>query len=139
MVFERFAQYWNRDAVHFDKVIYTLIPDATVRLANLKSGQIDFAQSIAPSDIVKIEATKKLKLSRITEIGYASITINIGNSEQAKKNPLGRDAKVREAFELSLDRQDLVQVAMDNEAAVGTQWVSPSRAHYAKNVPVTKR
>jgi peptide/nickel transport system substrate-binding protein len=139
IVLERFAQYWNKDAVHFDKVIYTPIPDATVRLANLRSGQLDFAERVASSDMAKIEADKKLKVSRITEIGYQGITINIGKSEQAKKNPLGRDARVREAFELSLDRQGLAQVVMDNEAIVGNQWVSPRNTFYAKNVPLPKR
>jgi peptide/nickel transport system substrate-binding protein len=120
-------------------VIYTPIPDATVRLANLKSGQLDFAERVASSDMEKILADKKLKTSRITEIGYQGITINIGKSEQAKKNPLGRDARVREAFELSLDRQGLVQVVMDNEATVGNQWVAPTNSFYAKNMPVPKR
>ena len=86
-----------------------------------------------------IRADKKLKSSRITEIGYQGITINVGKSEKAKQNPLGRDARVREAFELSLDRQGLVQVVMDNEATVGNQWVAPSNAYYAKNVPVPRR
>ena len=37
---------------------------------------------------------------KITEIGYQGITINIGKSDLAQKNPLGRDPRVREAFEL---------------------------------------
>jgi peptide/nickel transport system substrate-binding protein len=139
MVFERFPAYWNKDAVHFDKLIYTPIPDATVRLANLKSGQLDFAERVASSDMAKIESDKQLKTSRITEIGYQGITINIGKSEQAQKNPLGRDAKVREAFELSLDRQGLAQVVMDNEAQIGNQWVAPSNSFYARNMPLPKR
>jgi len=139
IVLERFPGYWNKAAVNFDKVIYTPIPDATVRLANLKSGQLDFIERVASSDMEKLQADKKLKTSRITEIGYQGITINIGKSEQAKKNPLGRDGRVREAFELSLDRQGLAQVVMDNEATVGNQWVAPTNAYYAKNVPVPKR
>jgi peptide/nickel transport system substrate-binding protein len=139
IVLERYAGYWNKEQVHFDKLVYTPIPDATVRLANLKSGQLDFAERVASSDMAKIEADKKLKVARITEIGYQGITINIGKSEQAKKNPLGRDARVREAFELSLDRQGLAQVVMDNEATVGNQWVAPKNAFYAKNVPIPKR
>ena len=139
MVFERYANYWNKGAIHFDKVIYTPIPDATVRLANLKSGQLDFIERVASSDMEKIRTDKKLKTSRITEIGYQGITINVGKSEQAKKNPLGRDARVREAFELSLDRQGLVQVVMDNEAIVGNQWVAPGNPFYAKNMPIPKR
>lgn len=139
IVFERYANYWNKGAIHFDKIVYTPIPDATVRLANLKSGQLDFIERVASSDMDKIRADKKLKTSRITEIGYQGITINIGKSEQAKKNPLGRDARVREAFELSLDRQGLVQVVMDNEAIVGNQWVAPTNQFYAKSIPVPKR
>jgi peptide/nickel transport system substrate-binding protein len=139
IVFERYQNYWNKAAIHFDKIIYTPIPDATVRLANLKSGQLDFIERVASSDMEKIRAEKKLKVSRITEIGYQGITINVGKSDQAKKNPLGSDPRVREAFELSLDRQGLVQVVMDNEATVGNQWVAPSNPYYAKNMPVPKR
>jgi peptide/nickel transport system substrate-binding protein len=94
---------------------------------------------VASSDIEKLKSDKKLKTASITEIGYQGITINIGKSDRAKQNPLGRDARVREAFELSLDRQGLAQVVMDNEAQVGNQWVAPSNAFYAKNMPVPKR
>ncbi|WP_222622792.1 ABC transporter substrate-binding protein [Ramlibacter cellulosilyticus] len=139
IVLERYANYWNKGAVHFDKVVYTPIPDATVRLANLRSGQLDFIERVAPSDMEKIVAEKKFKTASITEIGYQGITINVGKSDKAKANPLGRDARVREAFELSLDRQGLVQVVMDNEAIVGNQWVPPTNQWYAKNVPVPKR
>src|SRR5213075_2166635 len=47
--------------------------------------------------------------------------------------------RVREALELSIDRQGLVQVVMDNEAVAGNQWVAPSNTYYARNVPVPKR
>lgn len=139
IVLEKFPNYWNKEAIHFDKVIYTPIPDATVRLANLKSGQLDFIERMASNDVEGVMKDKKYKVSRITEIGYQGITINVGKSDQAKKNPLGRDARVREAFELSLDRQGLAQVVMDNEALVGNQWVSPNNPYYAKNVPMPKR
>jgi peptide/nickel transport system substrate-binding protein len=46
---------------------------------------------------------------------------------------------VREAFELSLDRDALVKVAMDGEAVTGNQWVSPANRYYARNVPIPKR
>ncbi len=139
IVLERYDGYWNKPAIHFDKIVYTPIPDATVRLANLKSGQLDFAERIAASDVAGLKGDKKIKVSRITEIGYQGITINIGKSEKAQANPLGRDPRVREAFELSLDRQGLAQVVMDNEATVGNQWVAPGNPFYAKNMPIPKR
>ena len=139
IVFERYANYWNKAALSFDRITYTPVPDSTVRLANLKSGQFDFIERVASSDMEAIGKDKRLKTSRITGIGYTGITINIGKSEQAQKNPLGRDARVREAFELSLDRQGLAQVVMDNEAMVGNQWVAPTNTYYAKNAAMPKR
>lgn len=139
IVLERYAGYWNKAAIGFDKLVYQPIPDATVRLANLKSGQLDFVERVASSDIEKLQADKRFRTSRITEIGYQGITINVGKSDRAKANALGRDARVREAFELSLDRQGLAQVVMDNEAMVGNQWVAPNNPWYAKNVPLPKR
>jgi peptide/nickel transport system substrate-binding protein len=136
---ERYPGYWNKANVHFDKIVYTPIVDATVRLANLRSGQFDIIERVAPSDIAGLKNDKNLKVERITEIGYQGITINVGKSDLAQKNPLGKDARVREAFELALDRPGIVQVVMDNEATVGNQWVAPSNAYYAKNVPVPRR
>ena len=63
----------------------------------------------------------------------------MGKSDRAQAKPLGRDARVREAFELALDREAIVQVAMDGEADVGNQWVAPNNAFYAQSLPVPKR
>ena len=138
IVLERYANYWNKGEIHFDKVVFLPIVDATVRLANLRSGQIDFMERVAPSDVASIKNDKKLALSRITELGYQGITINTRKTENGQ-NPLAQDRRVREAFELSLDRAGIVQVAMDGEAVPGNQWVPPSNSFYAKNVPIPKR
>src|SRR5499433_1945669 len=139
IVLERYPNYWNKGEVHLDKIIYLPIVDSTVRLANLKSGQLDFIERLAASDVPQLKNDSRFKISRITEIGYQGITINIGKSDLAQKNPLGKDPRVREAFELSLDRDGIVQVAMDGEADVGNQWVAPTNPFYAKNVPIPKR
>ena len=139
IVLERYPNYWNKGEIHLDKIVYVPIVDATVRLANLKSGQLDFIERMAASDVPQLKNDSRFKISKIVEIGYQGITINIGKSDLAQKNPLGRDPRVREAFELSLDRQGIVDVAMDGEATVGNQWVAPNNPFYAKNVPIPKR
>ncbi|MEO7391072.1 MAG: ABC transporter substrate-binding protein, partial [Ramlibacter sp.] len=101
---ERYANYWDKANIHFEKVTFQPIVDATVRLANLRSGQLDFIERVAPADMVAIKKDNKLGVARITELGYQGITINTGKSDMAQKSPLGRDPRVREAFELSLDR-----------------------------------
>ena len=139
IVLERYANYWDKGAVHFDRVVFLPIPDPTVRLANLRSGQLDFVERLAASDVPQVKSDARFKLTKITEIGYQGITINVGKSDLAQKNPLGRDPRVREAFELALDRDGIVQVAMDGEADPGNQWVAPSNAFYAKSSPIPKR
>ena len=139
IVVERFADYWNKGQVHFDRITYLPIVDATVRLANLRAGQLDFIERLAPSDVPGLKGDGRFRVAKITEIGYQGITINVGKSDVVQKNPLGRDARVREAFELSLDRQGIVQVAMDGEAEVGNQWVAPVNRYYGKSAPIPKR
>src|SRR5690348_2639444 len=139
IVLERYPNYWNKGEIHFDRIVYLPIVDSTVRLANLRSGQLDFIERLAASDVPQLKSDSRFKIAKITEIGYQGITINVGKSDLAQKNPLGKDARVREAFELALDRDGIVQVAMDGEADVGNQWVAPSNPYYAKNVPVPKR
>ena len=139
IVLQRYPGYWNKGAIHFDRVVYTPVVDATVRLANLRSGQFDFIERLAPNDVPNLRSDSRFKVAKIVEIGYQSININVGKSDEAQKNPLGRDPRVREAFELSIDRDAIVKVAMDGEAISGNQWVSPQSSWYAKSVPVPKR
>jgi peptide/nickel transport system substrate-binding protein len=139
IVLEKYPNYWNKGQIFIDKITYLPIVDATVRLANLKSGQLDFIERMAASDVPALKSDSRFKISKITEIGYQGITMNVGKSEQAKSNPIGKDARVREAFELALDRDGIVQVAMDGEATVGNQWVAPDNPFYAKHVPIPKR
>lgn len=139
MVFERFAGYWNKDAIQFDRVVYLPIVDSTARLASLQSGQFDVIERLAPSDVAAVKKDRRFGVLRIVEIGYQGIDINIGKSDKAKATPLGKDARVREAFELSLDRDAIVQVAMEGEALPGNQWVAPGSSFYAKGVPARKR
>jgi len=138
IVVERYPNYWNKGQVNFDKIVYVPIVDSTVRLANLKSGQLDFVERVAPSDWPAIQKDKRFKTSKIVELGYQGIDFNVAKSEFAAKSPV-RDARVREAFELSLDRQAIVEVVMEEQAVAGNQWVSPTNPWYAKNVPIPKR
>ena len=43
---ERFADYWDAKNIHFDKVVYQVLVDPSVRLANLKAGTIDLAENV---------------------------------------------------------------------------------------------
>ena len=138
IVLQKFDGYWDKDKIHVDKIVFQPIPDNAVRVANLRSGGLDFIERVQPTDIMQIKGDARLKLASIGEIGYQGITVNIGNGPQAK-NPLGEDARIRQALDLSIDREALNQVVFNGEYIPGNQWVAPSNPYYIKSLPVPKR
>ena len=137
IVFEKFADYWNKDNIHIDRVVFLPIVDATVRLANLKSGALDLIERVLATDIKDVRADSRLVLSTAPELGYLGLTVNIGNDKN--KGPLSQSAKVRQALDLSIDREALNQVVFNGEFTPGNQWVSPTHPYYQKAFPVHGR
>jgi peptide/nickel transport system substrate-binding protein len=137
IVFEKFADYWNKDNVFIDRVVYQPIVDATVRLANLKSGGLDLIERVLATDIKDVRADSRIKLSTALELGYFGLTININNDKN--KGPLSQSEKVRQALDLSIDREAINQVVFNGEFTPGNQWVSPEHPYYQKAFPVQKR
>src|SRR5689334_2530322 len=137
IVVEKFADYWNKDNVHIDKITYLPIVDSTVRLANLKSGGLDLIERVLATDIKDVRADPKLKLSTAIELGYQGITLNIGKDKA--KAPLSQSAKVRQALDLAIDREALNQVVFNGEFIPGNQWINPAHPYYQKALPVRAR
>jgi len=138
IVLERFADYWDKDNIKLDRIVYLPIPDPTVRLANLRAGGLDLMERVAATDLDTVHKDTRLKLSTITGLGYTGITINLANGERSK-TPLGQDARVRQALELSIDRDALNQVVFSGEFQPGNQWVPPSNPYYIKELPIPGR
>jgi peptide/nickel transport system substrate-binding protein len=137
IVFEKFADYWNKDNVFIDRVVFLPIVDATVRLANLKSGGLDLIERLLATDIRDVRADSRLKLATALELGYFGLTLNI--SKDKNKGPLSQSEKVRQALDLSIDREAINQVVFNGEFTPGNQWVSPEHPYYQKAFPVPKR
>jgi peptide/nickel transport system substrate-binding protein len=137
IVFEKFTDYWNKDNVFIDRVVYLPIVDSTVRLANLKSGGLDLIERVLATDIKDVRADSRIKLSTALELGYLGLTININNDKN--KGPLSQSEKVRQALDLSIDREAINQVVFNGEFTPGNQWVSPEHPYYQKAFPIQKR
>jgi peptide/nickel transport system substrate-binding protein len=138
IVVEKFADYWNKDHVLIDKITYLPIVDSTVRLANLRSGGLDMMERLLATDIKTVRDDPKLKLSKAVSLGWFAVLVNVGNGPKAD-NPLGKDARVRQAFELSLDREAINQVVYNGEFMPGNQWVNPQSPYYQQAFPIPKR
>jgi peptide/nickel transport system substrate-binding protein len=138
IVLERFEGYWDRANIHVERVVFQPIQDTTVLLANLQAGQLDLVERVNPTDGAAIRRDRRLRLVGGDELGYNGITINVGNGERAR-SPLGQSAKVREALELSIDREVINQVVYAGEFVASAQWVPPNSPFFLKDLPMPAR
>jgi peptide/nickel transport system substrate-binding protein len=138
IVLEKFADYYDADAIAFERVVFLPIPDNTVRLANLRAGDLDMIERLAATDYASASQDANLTVETATSLGYQAITINVGNGERAD-NPLGQDHRVRQAFSLSLDREVLNQVVFEGAYAPGNQPWSPESPWYDAEFPLPAR
>ena len=138
IVLKRFPQYWDAGSIKLDRVVYQPIPDSSIRLANLQAGSIELSEQIVPTDVEAVRGNPRLRLVTSDNLGYWGITINLANGPRAK-TPLGSDARVRQAFELSLDKAAIVQVVYNDLYTPMAQSVSPGSPYYDKAVPPLPR
>jgi len=81
----------------------------------------------------------------VTGLGYNQITINLHNKTGKTQppgnlgTPLANDPRVREALELSIDREALNQVAWEGQYTVGCGPISPNSVFFDKTRKCTTR
>ena len=124
------------ERVQQDRIVFRPIVESTVRLANLKSGSLDLIERALATDLKEIRADPKLKLATQIEIGYLGLTLNLANGEAGKNGPFGKDPRVRQALEASIDRKAVSDVVFNGEVLPGNQWVSPKSPYYQEKYPV---
>jgi peptide/nickel transport system substrate-binding protein len=126
---EKHAGYWNAANIHADRLVFLPIPDGNVRMLNLRSGQLDLIERVSPTDIPAVERDRRLRLVSGPSIAYQTMSINVGNGPLAQR-PLGSDARVREALELSIDRNIINQVALEGRFTPNNQPEAPGTAYH---------
>ncbi len=138
IVLVKSKHYFDPSQANFERIVFRIIPDDNVRLANLRSGDIDMMHLVAPTDAVSLRKEGRFQVSRIAGLHYQSITINLHNKNGKNKppvdlgTPLANDPRVREALDLSLDREALNQVAWDGQYTPGCTPISPVSPFYDK-------
>jgi peptide/nickel transport system substrate-binding protein len=138
IVLERFDKYWNPAPYTVDRVTYTPVPDTTVRLSGLRSGGFDIIDRLAAPDVEAVKADPTLQFVEITALGYNLMSINLNNGPAAD-NPLGKDKRVREAFDLAIDRTILNNVVFDGRFVPSNQFEAPGSRYWDATHAVPKR
>ncbi len=126
--FVRFENYWIADQPYADAIEIIDFKDQTGRLAALQAGQIDVASGIIAEHLPLIQANKHLQVVSSETDAYQSFEMNL-------TKPPFNDPRVRQAFRLITDRDDLVKRALVGQGRVANDLYSFSDPVYNHSLP----
>lgn len=135
IVLEKFDEYWNANNINFDTVTFIPITDPSVRLGNLASRDLHMIVSLAPTDVEYVQNHRDLNFVQSTSLGYQGITFNVDHGEKSN-HPLGKNAQLRRAFSLAVNRDIINQVVFAGLYKTAGQPFKPGSQWFNENFPV---
>jgi len=112
-------KFYDAKKVHLDRIVYRIITDGSIRAANLKSGDAQVADTLGTDDVQSVKSDTNLQVLESPSLGYQGVTFNVGNVAGVGKapgkinQPYAKDARIRQAFELAIDRKALIDNVFD--------------------------
>ena len=105
-----------------DGIIFKVIPDGNARVAQVRSGELDFTV-IEPPQIDALEGVETVEVRMAPQVNYYFFAIN-------HSNPKFADVRVRQALVHAIDRQALVERVLKGNGAVATGPINPLLGPY---------
>ena len=133
-VLARNKDWWG--SKHFpgniDKIEYRPIANAATRIAALLSGEVDFVLDPPLQDLKRIEGSDGLQVTTVAQIRSIFFGMDQGVNELRSSNVKGKnpfaDTRVREAFNLAIDKQAIKRVVMEG-LSFPTGMITPPGVH----------
>src|SRR5262249_54965821 len=111
--------YYDKYAVHLDKIVFDPETDAATGLAALQAGNIQGLPNFDPSELPAVQQDHSLSyIEPPNATTSQKLVINIGNKNGTGNpyvnvgTPLAQSPKLRQAFEEAINRTTLVKVAL---------------------------
>lgn len=129
---ERDPLYYDADNVHLDTITYRIITDASIRSANLRSGDVQVADSLSTQDLAELESADGVGLLEVGSLGYQAMTVNVGNTDGVGAppgeidTPIATDPRVRQALSMAVDREQLVKSVFNDRYDPACSPISPA-------------
>ncbi len=122
LVLARNESYWMKYP-NLKKVIMKPIPEPSVALVNLESGDVDLLTKVLPDDFNRIEKNKNLVLDVKPALNYYYLAFNVEN------DPVN-DIKIRKAIYYGVDMNAIVETVVGQAGVRAKSSLSPSSWAY---------
>lgn len=123
--------WWDERKHNIDRLEFIPITSPATRIAALLSGEVDVIDSAPIQDLERLKADPSVKVINLTELRTVFVAMN-----RREKLPSGadnpfNDIRVRQAFELAIDRDLLNKRVMRGLARPSGSLIAPDIAGYA--------
>jgi peptide/nickel transport system substrate-binding protein len=125
IVLEANPDYWRADEglPHLDGIRFVQIPDATVKLTNLQTGEAHWIDGVPPQDLEGLEGDSSVVFQRVAGGDYHYFALN------QNREPFD-NVDVRRAIAMAIDRPVITEAAQFG-AATPNQAAIPSSNFWA--------
>ena len=130
IVLERFDQHWDKNGGFVDRIIYRPFTDENARLANLRAGELDVIDQVAPADIPKLRTDPVLRLLERSGLEWQGMWIMVAG-------PPFNNKLLRQALNATIDRRTLVNVVFGETALPANGPFPPALFTY--DIPANSR
>jgi len=133
LLIKRNEGYWNKQGgPYLDRVRYRPIPDDTVKLQSLQSGEIDVMDYVQPRDVAAVKADRNAVVLDVPSLAAFSYQLN-------HQRPPFNVKALRQAVAYSLDLEQIVKGVWLNVGYPANGPVPPTSWAYDKSIPFIKR
>ncbi|MGC0416065.1 ABC transporter substrate-binding protein [Embleya sp. AB8] len=117
-LFTRFENYFKPGRPYTDELEIIDFKDETARIAALRAGQLDLVNDIGADQFRLLQHDPKLRVLVSQTNDWQSFDLNLA------KEPF-RDERVRQAFRLLVNRQELVDRALSGQGRIANDLYAP--------------
>ncbi|MEP7453630.1 ABC transporter substrate-binding protein [Phyllobacterium sp. SB3] len=114
----------HKGAAYLDSIVFKLLPEASVRLGALNSGQLDAIDNVPPANYRSVQANDKLQVVTRENPG-----VNTAFFLNTSRGPF-EDVKLRQAFQSAVDVKSAVQAAYFGSLKPADNIFGPSTLYY---------
>lgn len=117
ILYKAFPQYWAGKA-KLDRLIYSITPDAAVRLAKLEKGECQVMPFPNPADLPRLRASPAITLMQKTGLNTGFLAFNTTSA------PLDKLA-VRQALAMAINKPAIIKAIFNDSASVAKNILPP--------------
>ncbi len=137
---QRFDGYWEQGKPYLDRIELRVVPDRTVRLTMVKSGEVDLATDLDPKDLPTLKGNTALQVYPVNPPArWQALQWHLNE-------PPFNNKSLRQAIAYGIDRQQILDVLWGGNgqvakgpAAPGLWWYSDSTKGYTHDVAKAKQ